>query len=137
MKTLFITALLLSSTVLFAQDTTKVQKDTVKSHQKVFTFVEQMPKFPGGTFKYYEFMRSNCKYSILEKASTTSKKVYANFIVEKDGSLADIRIMRSDDKVLSDEIMRVLKLMPKWIAGTQNGKAVDVYYNLQIIIDDK
>ncbi|SOD20172.1 M56 family metallopeptidase [Pedobacter xixiisoli] len=105
-----------------------VQDNTVYS----FVSMENPPQFPGGMTQFYKFLGDNIKYPEEAKKSAIQGKVFASFTIEKDGSLGDIKIDRKLGYGTDEEAIRVLKLSPKWIAGTQDGKPVRVKYNLPI-----
>lgn len=132
MKTLFIAALLLSSTALFAQDTAKVQKDTAKSDGKIFTIVEEMPQFPGGEEGLFRYIEKNVKYPLETQKNKTKGKVFITFMVTKTGTVEDAKIIRGVSPQLDEEALRVISTMPAWTPGKQNGRPVNVQYNIPI-----
>ena len=99
----------------------------------IFDVVEQMPELPGGHSALFEFIEKNL---IIPTDSTCNLKtqgsVYCSLIIEKDGSVSKITALRSLDICRDKEAIRVLKLLPKFIPGKQNGKVVRVYYNLRV-----
>ncbi len=92
---------------------------------KVFTYVEEMPAFPGGDGARQEFLQKNLKYPAMAREANIEGTVYIGFVVDKDGKLKDFEIKRGVNG-LSDEAMRVAKMMPAWTVGKQNGRAVQV-----------
>jgi len=94
----------------------------------IFTVVEQMPQFPGGEVAMNEFIKKNLKYPELSKKDKTSGRVYVRFVVSKEGQLCDAQIIRSLDAYCDKEALRVIRSMPVWIPGKQNGVNVPVYY---------
>lgn len=94
--------------------------------------IEVKPEFPGGMQKFYEFFNSNFK---MPEEEGIIGKVFASFIVERDGSLSDVKVLRDFGYGTSQEVLRVLKNCPKWNPGMQNGKAVRVMYSLPFVID--
>lgn len=100
----------------------------------IYTLPEIMPKFPGGIDSLFSFLGANLIYPEWEKKNNIKGKVYVNFVVEKDGSVSDIKVIRSvkGSKNFDSEVVRVMKLMPKWTPGKQKGREVAVYYNLPI-----
>jgi TonB family protein len=106
----------------------EVDKDT----NTPFIVVEQMPQFPGGDDSLKKFISRTIKYPDLARENSVGGTVYVNFIIEKDGSVSNPRILRGIGSGCDEEAIRVIKLMPKWISGKQNGKAVRVQYNLPI-----
>ena len=105
-----------------------VEKDT----NAPFIVVEQMPEFPGGDDSLRNFIRRTIKYPDLARESSVEGTVYINFIIEKDGSVSNPKILRGIGSGCDEEAIRVIKLMPRWIPGKQNGKTVRVQYNLPI-----
>ena len=91
------------------------------------------PDFPGGIEKFYKFVDNNFKYPD-EDIDLKGKKIYATFIVEQDGSLTDIKILRDAGHGTGAEAIRVLKKCPRWIPGEHNGKKIRVLYSLPITI---
>lgn len=88
--------------------------------------VDQQPSFSGGTNALNTFIASNLKYPLVAQEKGIQGRVVVKFIVEKDGSISNVEVVRSVDPVLDNEAMRVVKAMPKWIPGQINGKAVKV-----------
>ena len=99
---------------------------------KVFDVVEQMPSFPGGPSALMQFLSSNIKYPVVAEENGVQGRVVCTFVVEKDGSITDVRVIKSVDPSLDKEAMRVVKSMPKWIPGKQNGSAVRVKYTVPV-----
>ncbi|WP_426484091.1 energy transducer TonB [Flavobacterium sp. 2] len=96
--------------------------------------IEVKPEFPGGMEKFFMFVDNNFKYPEVDDDHFKGSKVYVTFIVEKDGALTDIKILRDAGYETGKEAIRVLKKCPKWIPGKQNGKNVRVLYSLPIIM---
>lgn len=124
---------------LTISDNTKTAIDTNKTNENVFTSAEQMPEFPGGMKAFYEYLDKSFKYPAEARINNVNGKVILSFIVEKDGSLNDIKVLRGLGSGLDEEAKRVLKESPKWIPGKQNGKTVRVVYTLpmQLGLDQK
>ena len=99
---------------------------------KVFDVVEQMPSFPGGPAALMQYLSSNIKYPVVAEENGVQGRVVCTFVVEKDGSITDVRVVKSVDPSLDKEAMRVVKSMPKWIPGKQNGSAVRVKYTVPV-----
>jgi protein TonB len=93
--------------------------------------IEVKPDFPGGIEKFYKFVGNNYK---TPEEEGLKGKVYVTFVVEKDGSLTDIKVLRDIGYGTGAEAIRVLKKCPKWTPGEQNGKKVRVLYSLPITI---
>jgi protein TonB len=99
---------------------------------KVFDVVEQMPSFPGGDAALMQYLSSHIKYPVVAEENNIQGRVIATFVVERDGSITDVKIVKSVDPSLDKEAIRVLKSMPKWIPGKQNGSAVRVKYTVPV-----
>lgn len=99
---------------------------------EVFVIVEQMPEFPGGEEALYRFLSDSIHYPAQARESGIQGRVFIRFIVNKDGSLYDIKVLRGIGGGCDEEAVRVIKSMPKWIPGRQRNKAVPVQYNLPI-----
>ena len=99
---------------------------------KIFEVVEQMPSFPGGDAALMQFLSKNIKYPVVAEENGIQGRVIATFVVERDGSITDVKVVKSVDPSLDKEAIRVLKSMPKWIPGKQNGQAVRVKYTVPV-----
>ena len=99
---------------------------------KVFDVVEQMPSFPGGQGALMSWLGSNIKYPVVAEENGVQGRVVCTFLVERDGSITDVKVVRGVDPSLDKEAVRVLKAMPKWIPGKQNGSAVRVKYTVPV-----
>lgn len=101
---------------------------------EIFTVVEQMPEFPGGTQALYKYIQENVKYPQVAKEAGIQGTVYLSFVVEKDGNITDIKILRGipGGRMCDDEAVRVVKTMPNWKPGKQRGKPVKVSYTLPV-----
>ena len=99
---------------------------------KVFDVVEVMPSFPGGNSALMEYLRDAIKYPVVAQENGVQGRVIISFVVERDGSITDVQVARSVDPSLDKEAMRVVRSMPKWNPGKQNGAAVRVKYNLPV-----
>ena len=103
-----------------------------EEENKVFDVVEQMPSYPGGMSALMQYLSSNIKYPAIAEENGIQGRVICTFVVERDGSITDVRIAKSVDPSLDKEAMRVVSKMPKWIPGKQNGSAVRVKYTLPV-----
>jgi len=101
--------------------------------QEVFQVVEKMPLFPGGEIALQKYINANIQYPELARKEGIQGRVYVTYIVEIDGSISDVRILRGIGGGCDEEAMRVVSEMPKWSSGTQRGKAVRVQFNLPIV----
>jgi len=111
---------------------TVAQPEPKPEPEKVFEVVEQMPSFPGGDKALMDFLSNNVKYPVVAQENGVQGRVVISFVVEKDGSITDVRVVRSVDPSLDKEAARVVKSMPRWIPGKQNGAAVRVKYNVPV-----
>jgi len=99
----------------------------------VFVIVEQKPEFPGGDAALMKYIAENIKYPVIAQENGIQGRVICQFVVNKDGSIVDINVVRSVDPSLDKEAIRVIKSMPKWKPGKQRGKAVRVKFTLPIV----
>lgn len=109
-------------------------KEVIKEEaaEQVFDVVEQMPQFPGGDAALFEYLSNNIKYPTIAEENGVQGRVIVTFVVERDGSITDVKVVRSVDPSLDREASRVVKGMPQWIPGKQNGKAVRVKYTVPV-----
>ncbi|NDW17948.1 energy transducer TonB [Dysgonomonas sp. 216] len=101
--------------------------------EKPFVSVEQMPQFPGGQAELMKFISNNLKYPTIAAENGIEGRVIIRFVVSANGSVQNIEIQRGLDSSCDKEAVRVVKMMPKWIAGKQNGRAVPVYFTLPVL----
>ena len=99
---------------------------------KVFDVVEQMPQFPGGNAALFEYLSKHIKYPVIAEENGIQGRVIVTFVVERDGSITDVKVVKSVDPSLDKEAQRVVKSMPRWIPGKQNGSAVRVKYTVPV-----
>lgn len=109
-----------------------VQEEEEVEEQHIFTVVENMPEFPGGEVAMYKFINKHIDYPRMAKESGISGRVFVTFVVERDGSVTDVKILRGIGGGCDEEAMRVIKMMPKWNPGEQRGKPVRVQYRMPI-----
>jgi periplasmic protein TonB len=100
------------------------------SNKKVFTFVEQMPIYPGGEEKMYKFISKHLKYPEKAKRKKIEGKVLIKFMVNEDGLIENITILKDIGYGCGEAAANVISQMPAWVAGKQNGKSVNVYYTI-------
>lgn len=101
--------------------------------EKPFYTVEQMPSFPGGESEMNKFISDNLKYPVVAQESGIQGRVTIRFVVTKTGEISDVTVVRGIDPSCDKEAMRVVKAMPKWVPGKQNGLNVPVYFTLPIV----
>lgn len=107
----------------------------VDTARYIFNVVDQMAQFPGGDETVLKFIDKNLKYPISE--GEVHGKVVCRFIINRDGSVSDIKVVRSIEPCYDEEAIRVLKLLPKFIPAKQNGRNVRVWYSLPIAFKAK
>lgn len=122
-----------------ANATTQVQEYVPVKHEEevieeaeIFQIVESMPEFPGGDVARMQFLHDNIKYPQIARESGIQGTVYVTFVVEKDGRVTDIRVLRGIGGGCDEEAIRVIKAMPRWAPGKQRGKPVRVQFNMPI-----
>ena len=103
-----------------------------KVEEQVFDVVEQMPQFPGGDAALFEYLSTHIKYPTIAEENGVQGRVIVTFVVERDGSITDVKVVKSVDPSLDKEASRVVAGMPKWIPGKQNGSAVRVKYTVPV-----
>lgn len=103
-----------------------------EEEQVIFQVVETMPSFPGGDAELFKFLSSDVKYPVNAQENGIQGRVICQFVVNKDGSIVDVEVVRSVDASLDKEAIRVIKSMPKWSPGKQRGKSVRVKYTLPV-----
>lgn len=98
----------------------------------VFQVVETMPTFPGGDQQLFKYLSDNVKYPVIAQENGIQGRVICQFVVNRDGSIVDVEVVRSVDPSLDKEAIRVIRSMPKWSPGKQRGKPVRVKYTLPV-----
>lgn len=101
--------------------------------EKIFTAVEESPKFPGGDAELYKWLSKNIRYPEMAAQNNIQGRVTVQFVVEKDGSIGEVKVVRGKDPDLDKEAVRVVKSLPKFIPGKMNGQSVRVWYTLPIM----
>lgn len=125
--------IILSLMALFGLTTVSAQKTVVaQKNQKVFDVVEQMPEYPGGIQALFEYLSQNVKYPADAENQKVEGRVIATFIVETDGTINNVEVVKPVFPSLDAEAIRVLSAMPKWTPGKQSGKEVRVKYTVPI-----
>ena len=110
------------------------ESPVVEAPPAIFTIVEQMPQFPGGESELVKYLQKNIRYPAMERENNVTGTVFLTFVVGPEGVISDIKVLRgvSGGPNLETEAIRVIKSMPQWKPGKQNGKAVSVQYNLPV-----
>ncbi len=105
---------------------------TQEVEEKVWEVIEQMPQFPGGEAELLTFIAKSIKYPVIAQENGIQGRVIIRFVVSKTGVVSNVEVLRSLDASCDKEAVRVVKTLPKWIPGKQNGVNVPVYYTLPI-----
>ena len=125
--------IMMSLMAMFGLTTVSAQKTVVaEKNQQVFDVVEQMPSFPGGMAALMAYLQKSIKYPPVAEENGIQGRVVCTFVVERDGSVTDVKVAKSVDPSLDKEAVRVVKSMPKWNPGMQNGSPVRVKYNVPV-----
>jgi TonB family protein len=104
----------------------------VEDSEKVYDVVEEMPAFPGPPYALYEFLTRSIQYPKEARDKNIQGRVIVTFVVEKDGSISDARVVKSVDPLLDTEALRVVNSMHSWTPGKQNGEPVRVKYTVPV-----
>lgn len=110
----------------------QVEQEEEEVEDEIFQVVEQDPEYPGGVEALYKFIQQNLKYPQLAKENNITGRVFVQFVVEKDGSVSNVKAARDIGGGCGAEAVRVIKAMPKWTPGKQRGKAVRAAYTLPV-----
>jgi protein TonB len=117
------------------KEDTKVEivvREEVVEEEQIFTIVEEMPSFPGGEAELFKYLGKNIQYPQMARDASIQGVVYVTFVVDKDGKIKDVKVLRGIGGGCDEEAVRVVKNMPTWKPGKQRGKPVSVQYNLPI-----
>jgi len=110
------------------------EEEEVVDEQQIFLVVEDMPTFQGqGIEAFRNYCQTNSKYPIIAQENGISGRVYISFVVDKDGSIANVQVVRGVDPALDKEAIRVVKSSPKWVPGKQRGRPVKVSFTIPIL----
>jgi periplasmic protein TonB len=110
----------------------KTDEEESAEEAQIFMVVESMPEYPGGEAALYAYLAENIKYPQMAKESGIQGRVFVTFVVERDGRVTDVRVLRGIGGGCDEEAIRVVQGMPKWTPGKQRGKSVRVQYNLPV-----
>lgn len=113
----------------------EVTEEVEEAEEEVFLVVEEDPEFPGGLDALSKFIADNIKYPQLAKENNITGRVFVSFVVEKDGRVGQVKILRDIGGGCGNEAVRVVKMMPKWKPGKQRGKPVRTQFNLPVNFD--
>ncbi len=131
---LFILSMIIPFVTLCQESSKGQNTDTTKILESPLTIAENMPKFKGGEIEMIKFIQKNLQYPKKEKEEGITGTCYVTFIVEKDGSLSNIKILRgiTSCEACNKEALKVVSIMPNWIPGNHKGRNVRCAYNLPI-----
>ncbi len=101
--------------------------------EEIFVVVEEQPEFPGGQAAMMKFLSDNIRYPVIAQENGIQGRVICNFVVERDGSITDVQVVRGQDPSLDREAIRVIQQMPRWKPGKQRGSAVRVRFTLPVV----
>ena len=125
--------IIMSLMALFGLTTVSAQKTVVaKKNQQVFDVVEKMPQYPGGQAALFEYLQKNVKYPADAEKKKVEGRVLVTFVVNTDGSITDIEVVRKTFPSLDAEAVRVISGMPRWKPGEQKGQKVRVKYTVPL-----
>ncbi len=103
------------------------------AEEKAYTYVEQMPQFPGGEAAMRTYISKNLRYPTIAQENGIQGKVYVRFVISKTGEVSNVEVTRGIDPICDKEAVRVIQSMPKWIPGKQNGNMVSVIYTVPVV----
>ena len=109
-----------------------VEEEEEEVEQEIFTVVEKMPEFPGGPAALMKYLSTSIKYPVIAQENGIQGRVSITFVVNKDGSIVDAKVLKGIDPSLDKEALRVINAMPKWNPGEQRGKPVRVKYTVPV-----
>ena len=128
--TLFV--LVLWGIIAKAQTTISTSSKRMVDTNAIYTAVEKVATFPGGLDKFYKYLRKNSKYAIDTDHDGPVQYVFLTFVVERDGSLTDVKIMRGASPELDAEAIRLIKASAPWVPGEQSGYKVRLQYTVPV-----
>ena len=132
-KFIIMSFIIMSLMALFGLTTVSAQKTVVaKKNQQVFDVVEKMPEYPGGQAALFEYLQKNVKYPADAEKKKVEGRVLVTFVVNTDGSITDIEVVRKTFPSLDAEAVRVISGMPRWKPGEQKGQKVRVKYTVPL-----
>lgn len=119
-------------TVIEAYTPPAISEEEEVAEAEIFTVVEESPSYPGGDVGRIKFLQENIVYPQMARESGIQGTVYVTFVVERNGNVTDVRVLRGIGGGCDEEAVRVIKAMPKWNPGKQRGKPVRVQFNMPI-----
>lgn len=122
-----------ADTTGFANKTTNHNGVNANTDKILFRVIEQLPEFPGGATEYMKWLTRNLRYPTSAEELKVDGKVIVRFIVNKNGSISDIKIIKSLDPDCDKEVLRVMNKMPRWKPGTEKGRPVRTEYVIPVV----
>ena len=120
------------NTIIDVMPVISTGKEEEVEEEKIFAIVEQQPEFPGGNKALYSYINKHVEYPILAQENGIQGRVFVKFVVDTDGSVSNVEITRGVDNSLDNEALRVIKSLPKFKPGRQQGRPVRVFFNASI-----
>ena len=117
--------------IVVASDHGKKEKRS-EDQDKIYRSAERMPQFPGGEAALMKYLKMHINYPPMAKANNIQGRVVVQFVVDKTGNIGEVKVVRSVDKDLDEEAVRIIKTLPKFNPGRQNRQAVAVWYTLPV-----
>ena len=109
-----------------------IEEEEEVDHNEVFVIVEDAPEFPGGIEAMHRFLRDNIRFPAIAREAGIQGTVFVTFVVEPNGSITNVRVLRGIGGGCDEEAVRVVSMMPNWTPGRQRGRAVRVQFNMPI-----
>ena len=131
-KFLVLLMLCLSSAIVFGQSTDATPAVETDNDEQIYDVVEQYPEFPGGYKALTQWINDNMKYSAEAVMKGVEGRVIVQFIIRPTGKVTNAKVARGIDPSLDEEALRLVRSMPDWTPGRQNGRTVNVRYTLPI-----
>lgn len=119
--------------IIFEEAPQEITTKSGADENKIYQAVEQNPEFPGGQAALYEFLGNEVEYPRAARIANLEGTVIVSFVVSKTGDISGIKIIQSPNKAFNEEVIRLMKLMPNWNPGKQNGKAVNVRFSIPVV----
>ncbi len=116
----------------YVYEAPEIEEEDIQE-EEVFLSVEENPEYPGGPAKLLEYVQKNLKYPMMARESDIQGRVFVGFVVEKDGSISNVRVLRGIGGGCDEEAVRVVQSLPKFKPGKQRGNPVRVQYTLPIV----
>ncbi len=124
--------LLLAVAIAACTDVFTKEPVVIETNEKIFTAVEEVPEFPGGTAEMYRYLQKHIRYPGPAARANVQGKVFLQFVVTKEGAVKDIKVLKGIGFGCDTEAVRVIKNMPRWVPGRQKGQPVNVQYTLPV-----